>query len=77
VRIFLESKGHKPTSGHYLTQPPMAIKGQAKKKLAGMSPPKRNGKNSETDRLICDKPMLEPNENYSGNEAVFCEEGWG
>jgi len=62
VRIFLESKGHKPTSRCYLTQPSMVTKGQkAKRKPAGTSPSKRNTKgrkNSETDCL--DKPILEP-----------------
>jgi len=61
----------------------MATKGRKpKRKLAGMSPPKRNakgGKNSEADCLICDQPVLEPSEICIGDEAVFCEgscQGW-
>jgi len=50
--------------------------------LQGMSPPKRNAKgrkNSETDCLICNEPILEPSKNCFGDEAVFCErsyQGW-
>jgi len=53
-----------------------------KRKLQGTSPPKRNvkgGKNSETDCLICEEPILEPNEHCAGEDAVFCEgncQGW-
>jgi len=55
---------------------------KAKRKLAGNSPPKRktkNVKNSESDCIVCEEPILEPNDNCDGDEAVFCEgdcQGW-
>ena len=46
------------------------------------SPPDRSGKKSkadETNCLVCEKVILEPNEETDGHEALFCEgdcQGW-
>jgi len=47
---------------------------KAKRKLQGVSPPKRKakgGKNSEADCLICEEAILEPSDTCVGDEAVF------